>query len=217
MVNPPPRPPPGLPSVPAGPMPSSVRPATIQRAVLLMRAGAALGLGYGLAEGIDARSAAITPTAHSQGDLAGDVEGLVLGALLLGLAAGVPWLWMAAKNKAGRGWARILSSVFFGLWSVLLILEYSLAFLAKTRGGGDMAVFVVVLAAWMAGIVALILLWQPESGAYYAARSQARRMAAARPASSAGGPFGDSPFGHGQPGDGQPPRQALLALHRHLD
>jgi hypothetical protein len=42
---------------------------------------------------------------------------------IVGPAVGVAlWLWMATANKAGQNWARITSTVFFGLDSLFLLV-----------------------------------------------------------------------------------------------
>jgi len=143
---------------------SSMRPPTIRRAVSLIRAGAALSVAYGIAEDLFVHS---TTVGGRPASMAYSV-GQFVGGIIVGLVLGAIWLWMAAKVGAGRDWARILSTVFFGFWCLQLIISLAVA---AVEGGtaGSVAVFVVTLAAWIVGLVALISLWQAESSRYFAA------------------------------------------------
>ena len=68
------------------------------------------------------------------------------------------WLWMAWKNKDGRAWARVLSTVFFGLFCIGTVLDL--------RGGAiELRALAVVI--WLVALVAIIELWRPESGPFY--------------------------------------------------
>jgi hypothetical protein len=80
--------------------------------------------------------------------------GIIVGLLESGL-----WLWMAWKTRAGRNWARITSTVFFGLFSVPFVL--GLFKLPAVPSG-------VVIVEWAVGLAALILLWQRESSQFFA-------------------------------------------------
>ena len=110
---------------PAGPL-RPPAPAPVLTAVKLMCAGAAV-----VAVSLSSRSsrcpssAAARPplrrvwAAASRGPVVitvGTVGGLVVIAL---------WLWMARANSQGRDWARILSTVLFGLATLQLIGGFS--------------------------------------------------------------------------------------------
>jgi protein-S-isoprenylcysteine O-methyltransferase Ste14 len=69
------------------------------------------------------------------------------------------WLWMARKCKAGRPWARIVSTVLFGLGTVATLLS-----LGTTTGFWALA---GMIAGWLAGLGATILLWQRPSSWYF--------------------------------------------------
>jgi len=56
---------------------------------------------------------------HTVAYQAGRVFGFIAGAVAL---AGL-WLWMAWKNKQGRPWARVVSTVFFGVFTAYLALD----------------------------------------------------------------------------------------------
>jgi hypothetical protein len=174
-----------------------MRPAAIRRAVLFMYAGAALSVAYGVVEGITAHTSPTNRAAYNAGE--------VLGGIIVGLVQCALWLWMAAKNGTGRGWARILSSVFFGICCLDLIGSLAVVALGKADAS-SVAVLIVVLAEGVVGLIALILLWQHESSAYFAGRSQAKEAAAAYRAYSATSPFSHGQSGYGQPAQyGQPP------------
>jgi hypothetical protein len=84
------------------------------------------------------------------------------------------WLWMAWANGRGMGWARILSTVFFGFNTLWLVISVG-------RTGGP-AIFIGI--GWLIGLAALIFLWRRDT-TQYIAQSQ--------------GPFGSS---RGLPLDG---------------
>jgi hypothetical protein len=86
---------------------------------------------------------------------------VVFGLVLIGL-----WLWMARAVGQGRGWARILSTVLFGLATLQLIGLHSVA-----------AVFWAML-TWLTGLAAVWQLWRPASRAFF---QQCRQAALTRP------------------------------------
>jgi tryptophan-rich sensory protein len=77
--------------------------------------------------------------------------------VVLAIAVGL-WIWMAWANGRGKGWARVVSSVFFGLDTLLLILGFSRASAALIYTG----------LIWLVGLAALILLWRRETTQYIA-------------------------------------------------
>ena len=95
-----------------------------------------------------------------------------------GLAGAALWAWMAWKNRAGRQWARVLATVFGGLYTILAVLVFfSLLNLLLNRNASTSAsgwvLTVLPLLHWVIGLGAIILIWQKESGAYYQASSAA--------------------------------------------
>jgi hypothetical protein len=76
-------------------------------------------------------------------------------AIVFGLVAPALWLWMARANGQGRNWARILSTVLFGL-----------ATLQLTGNNGDVEVLSTAL-IWLVGLAAVWLLWRPASSAFF--------------------------------------------------
>jgi len=81
-------------------------------------------------------------------------------AVLIGVIGVALWLWMAYANGKGEEWARILSSVLFGIDTLALLFN----FLASSRTALRTVGSVIV---WAVGLVAIVLLWRPESSAYF--------------------------------------------------
>jgi hypothetical protein len=114
----------------------------------------------------------------------GDIHGKVLGhrltatpltitlVILAGLAVIALWLWMARATSQGRNWARIVSTVLFGLATLQLLGNHGVA-----------QVFFAVL-TWLTGLPAVWLLWRPASSAFFKSAKATR----SRPPSQISGP-----------------------------
>ena len=96
------------------------------------------------------------------------------------------WVWTGSMALAGRGWARIVSSVFFG-GMCLLLIDYIHGFPSPagvTSTGPFIGTVPLVSALplisgaleWLVGLAAVILVWQRASGQFYAASGQARAV-----------------------------------------
>jgi len=87
--------------------------------------------------------------------------------LVFGLAGVALWLWMARANGQGRNWARILSTLLFGLATLQLLHPQShgspAGFGVTVLYYGVIVLFVV---AWLVGAAAVWLLWRPASSAF---------------------------------------------------
>jgi hypothetical protein len=81
---------------------------------------------------------------------------IVLGLLGIGL-----WIWMARANLAGKNWARITSTVFFGL--------DTLGVLASLGQGEPLLSRLISIVVWLIGLGAILMLWRKESSQYFAA------------------------------------------------
>jgi hypothetical protein len=131
--------------------------------------------------------------------------GYVAGLVIEGLTQVSLWLWMAWKTKAGRSWARVVSSVLFGLMCLQMLVVLL---------GSSPVPKIAAAAEWIIGISALILLWQRESSTYFsavtAAGSNAPLPAPGYPPAGYGypnPPYGQPPMPpYGQPPYGQPPQ-----------
>jgi hypothetical protein len=120
----------------------------------------------------------------------GGIHGKVLGyrltatpltitlGILAGLALVALWLWMARAASQGRNWARILSTVLFGLATLELLSALEL-----TGKDGVAQAFFAAL-TWLSGLAAVWLLWRPASSAFFKSARQMR----SRPPSQIPGP-----------------------------
>jgi hypothetical protein len=128
---------------------------TVRAAVRLMYAGAALTT-FSLVISIISlafigRSAAtLRLLGRSQPLPVAIAVGVVGGLVLIAL-----WLWMARATGNGRNWARVLSTVLFGLATLHLF--------------GNKGVVQVAFAVmtWLLGLAAVWLLWRPASNAFF--------------------------------------------------
>jgi hypothetical protein len=94
---------------------------------------------------------------------------IVTLAIAFALALIALWLWMARATGQGRNWARILSTVLFGLATLQLSGLHGVA-----------QVFWAML-TWLTGLAAVWQLWRPASRAFF-------KSARARPPSQISGP-----------------------------
>jgi hypothetical protein len=146
--------------------------ATVKQATIFMYAGAALGIAAGAFDAIlitDPAAVRAQPSSAAS-PVFGVIDGLILAAL---------WLWMAWKTGTGRNWARVVSTVFFGLLSVYCA-EWAIDLARVTAIKADTAGYLgAIFLQWIVGLVALILLWQRSSSEYFAIRAQAKASALA--------------------------------------
>jgi hypothetical protein len=143
-------------------------PNSVQTAAKLMYAGAALSLIeliVGLATIGGVRRAIQKAYPHYTAaqihrlEVADIAIAVIVGVIAIGL-----WLWMARASLAGHNYARITGTVFFGLNTLFLLVG-----LARPHVGLGLVFNVLV---WLAGLGAVIMLWRPESGAYFNYRPQ---------------------------------------------
>jgi hypothetical protein len=141
-------------------------PATVQNAVKLMYAGAAVSTVSLIVSLVNIsgtktaiRKARPTLTAAQVNQLNTFIITLAIVSGVVGVAL---WLWMAKSNSQGRNWARVLSSVLFGLATLDLFGVFSQP---KTLLG---LVFPVL--TWLIGLGAIILLWRKDSSAFFKPR-----------------------------------------------
>ncbi len=147
------------------PVARAVPPATVRRATIFICAGAALAIAAGVCAAIATRGQAATVSAPHSSPAFAVTDGLLMAAL---------WLWMAWKTGTGRNWARIVSTVSFGLLSVYCG-KFAIDLFSVTTIKAGIAVYLgVFFLQWIAGLVALILLWQHPSSEYFAIRAQAK-------------------------------------------
>ena len=82
-------------------------------------------------------------------------------AIVSGVVGVALWLWMARANSQGRNWARILSTVLFGLATLDL-------FGALHRPSLLGVLFTAL--TWLVGLGAVILLWRKDSTEFFKPR-----------------------------------------------
>ena len=138
-------------------------PAPVLNAVKLMYAGAAVSLVSlvisltdisGTKAAIRKARPSLTVTQVNQ------LNGFIIGlAIVSGLVGVGLWLWMSWANKEGKNWARILSTVLFGLATLDLFGVFSQP---KTVLG---LIFPVL--TWLVGLGAIVLLWRPDSSRFF--------------------------------------------------
>ncbi|HSR83053.1 MAG TPA: hypothetical protein VLM11_02615 [Streptosporangiaceae bacterium] len=173
----------------AGPGAPLVLPDSMRRAVWLMWAGAGLSVVTSVVNGVEAKNLFTLQTTNTATYHGAFVGGAIFGALVQAAL----WLWMVWKVRAGRPWARILSTVLFGIMCLQFLLVLAT---------GPGVVKVVITAYFIVAVSALIMLYQSESSAFFSAAQLARN--------SFGSSYmqaGPGQPGYGQPGYGQPPRQ----------
>jgi len=146
-------------------------PPSVQNAIKFMYAGAvvsALEFIIGFATIGSIRNAIISTARQqhrhlTQGQIhAGEVFGVTF-LVLTGLLGVALWIWMARANGKGRLWARMVASVLFGLNTLGLLSE------VRQPHANLSLVFAVLI--WLAGLGAIVLLWQRDSTAFYQASS----------------------------------------------
>jgi hypothetical protein len=92
------------------------------------------------------------------------------GLALIGL-----WLLMAWATSQGRNWARILSTLLFGLATLELLSAM------ETIGKNGVAQASFAALTWLSGLGAVWMLWRPASSVFF---RQCRRAALTRPPSA---------------------------------
>jgi hypothetical protein len=146
-------------------------PASVLKAVKLMYAGAAFSVVIVFVSVIVPLTTAAATKATIKKDYphysAAQVnhffnQQIVANALLYAVCTAL-WLWMARADGQGRNWARITSSVLFGLATVNLFLSLNTGLL--------LAVVFGVL-PWVIGLGAIILLWRRESSEFFKPRQR---------------------------------------------
>ena len=162
-------------------------PAPVLTAVKLMYAGAAVSAVYliillAIVIG-DTKAVHASWNGHRLATAPAITLGIVPGLVVIAL-----WLWMARANGQGRNWARILSTVLFGLATLQLIKLISdlhqpvshAGFGATVLNYGVTALFAAV---WLVGAAAVWLLWRPASSAFFKPQGFTQAGHSAQPSS----------------------------------
>jgi hypothetical protein len=155
----------------SGQTPETQRPAaptSVQTAVKLMYAGAALSLielVVSLATVASLKSAILKKFPHYTSSQVHSAEtAIVAGVVIEAIIAIGLWLWMARANGAGRNYARITGTVLFVVYTLFLLVDLR----RPTASVG----LVFAALVWLAGLGAVIMLWRRESSEYFSPRAQ---------------------------------------------
>jgi uncharacterized membrane protein len=76
------------------------------------------------------------------------------------------WLGLAWACRTGKNWGRVTGTVLFALNTLLLVVPL------VTRAGSGLFAHAIVgtlltVAVWLAGLGAVIMLWQRDSSTYF--------------------------------------------------
>jgi hypothetical protein len=148
-------------------------PPTVRNAFYTMLAGAglqAVTLAVGLGETGSVRDRLRSQHLNYSESQLSFLMNTVVAAMIFGalVSAGL-WIWMAYANKAGKNWARIVGTVFFGISSVSLIGGLAVNSSGIPGAGASPAGLSTILSviSWLVGLAAVVLLWNKQSGAFF--------------------------------------------------
>jgi hypothetical protein len=159
---------------PAGRLAPAAPPPPVVRAVQLMYAGAAatlIGIVVNLTTESSVksqllkRSPNLTPAQLTTFEHVEIALSIVSGLIGVGL-----WIWMAQMNKRGRSWARITSTVFFGIETLGVLVPAT--GVGALGDAGPIRFYNILV--WLIGLGAIILLWRRQSSDYFNARDAQR-------------------------------------------
>ena len=139
-------------------------PQSVLRAVKVMYVGLAaslVGIIVDMTTLSSTRSAILKRNPGYTATQLNNAEHLQIGLFIAGgLIGAALWLWMAQSCRAGKGWARIVSTVLFAIDTLAVLITT-----AGTAGGGLSRAYALVI--WVVGLIAIILLWQRASSGYF--------------------------------------------------
>jgi hypothetical protein len=155
---------------PPEPALSSAPPPSITRAARVMYVGAAasvIGIIVDLTTYSSLQNALATrkgkngqPLTHAQVVDLAHVEVVVL--VVVGLIAAGLWIWLARSCRAGKSWARVVSTVLFAISTISAFVSVG----GRALTAGD-ATRIYGFVVWIVGLAAIILLWQRASSDYF--------------------------------------------------
>jgi hypothetical protein len=148
------------------PSPPTSVPQSVLRAVRVMYVGLAaslLGIVVDMTTLSATRSEILKRNPGYTAVQVNNAEHLEIGLFIAGgLIGAALWLWMAQSCRAGKSWARVVSTVFFGIDTLSVLVGAS-----AVQGGGLSRIYGFVV--WAIGLIAIILLWQRASSGYFRA------------------------------------------------
>jgi hypothetical protein len=83
-----------------------------------------------------------------------------------GLVVPAVWLWMARADRQGRSWARIVSTVLFGL-ATLQVAGIGKTPVSHTGFGIEVLGLILPALGWLIGLAVVWLLWRPACSAFF--------------------------------------------------
>jgi hypothetical protein len=102
---------------------------------------------------------AATTVNLTQTQLNRDEDAFISIFIFIGIVTVGLWAWMAWANRAGKNWARILSTVFFGIFTLFVVVA--------ALGPHALLGLLPFILVWLIGLAAIVLLWRRESGPYF--------------------------------------------------
>ena len=146
------------------PSPANNAPQSVLRAARVMYVGLAaslLGIVVDLTTLSAVRTAIIKHSPNLTAAQVNNAEHAEIGLFIAGgLIGAALWLWMARSCQAGKGWARVVSTVLFGIDTLSVLIATT-----AVPGGGVSRIYGFVI--WVIGLIAVILLWQRSSSDYF--------------------------------------------------
>lgn len=165
----------GMPPAPAKPP----VPDTVRNAFFLMLAGAAIQV-LGILVLFTQTDAIRDAVRESLSDQPGVSESTVDAGVTLGITLGVVfgligaglWVWMAYANRAGKNWARITGTVFFGIATLGVLSNLASSANSAMAGSSTGLGTAVSVINWLIGLAVVILLWNKKSSAFFKPQDQ---------------------------------------------
>jgi len=138
-------------------------PASVRNAVTVMYAGAAASLLGIVVEVLTVNATKTAIEKHSPAMTASQISStqhaLIAGFVAGGVIAAAVWIFLALACRRGHGWARITGTVLFGIVTLDTAVGLFVPLAAAVKLWGVLV--------WLIGLVAVVLLWRRESGAYF--------------------------------------------------
>lgn len=138
-------------------------PPSVVKAVRAMQAGMAASL-VGIAVNLllmgSVKSAIRQSDPHLTAAQVDSAQRLFVGfSVASGLIGAALWLWMAQSCRAGKSWARTVSTVLFGIYTLAQIYG------AATPSSSVARIYDILV--WLIGLVSIVFLWQRPSTEYF--------------------------------------------------
>ena len=91
-------------------------------------------------------------------------EHWAIGSLIvMGLIGVALWVWLARSSRDGKSWARVVSTVIFGIATLGVIGDVN----GSSALAGTIETRIYGIVVWLIGLVAVILLWRRGSAGYF--------------------------------------------------